>query len=235
MKLFDYKFLILLVLVLVVYFLYRELLDLKSKMKTLENNLSNNVKKIEQINDPLVQETNEISNNELFRIPLPLPPQNLEVKKMEESNVILETKEDSEEDEILSGENLAIYSNDNDKTNTYSLGDSSELEVSEINELEVSEDIEIGKDEEEKKKIILVKSEGDNNLKDSSEKSSLNTGIVIDNLPISDMVKLKLNELQCYAEEIAIDLINKEKNKKKTKSELSNEIFNYYQNKQKIV
>ena len=49
------------------------------------------------------------------------------------------------------------------------------------------------------------------------------------------MVKLKLNELQCYAEEIEIDLVNKEKNKRKTKSELSNEIFNYYQNKQKIV
>ena len=234
MKLFDYKFLILLVLVLVVYFLYRELLDLKSKMKTLENNLSNDLKKIEQINEPLVQETNEISNNELFRIPLPLPPQNLEVKR-EESNVILETKEDSEEDEILSGENLAIYSNDNDKTNTYSLGDSSELEVSEINELEVSEDIQNIDDDDEKKKIILVKSEGDNNLKDSSEKSSINTAIVIDNLPISEMVKLKLNELQCYAEEIEIDLVNKEKNKRKTKSELSNEIFNYYQNKQKIV
>ena len=233
MKLFDYKFLILLVLVLVVYFLYRELLDLKGKMKTLENNLSNEVKKIEQLNEPMVKESNEITNNELFRIPLPLPPKNLEVK-MEESNVILETKEDSEEEDILSGENLAIYSNDNDKTNTYSLGESSELEVSEINELEVSEDIEIENDEE-KKKIILVKSEGDDNLKDSSEKSSLNTGIVIDNLPISDMVKLKLNELQCYAEEIAIDLVNKEKNKKKTKSELSNEIFNYYQNKQKIV
>ena len=158
MKLFDYKFLILLVLVLVVYFLYRELLDLKSKMKTLENNLSNDLKKIEQINEPLVQETNEISNNELFRIPLPLPPQNLEVKR-EESNVILETKEDSEEDEILSGENLAIYSNDNDKTNTYSLGDSSELEVSEINELEVSEDIQNIDDDDGKKKIILVKSE----------------------------------------------------------------------------
>lgn len=234
MKLFDYKFLILLVLVLVVYFLYRELLDLKSKMKTLENNLSNDLKKIEQINEPLVQETNEISNNELFRIPLPLPPQNLEVKR-EESNVILETKEDSEEDEILSGENLAIYSNDNDKTNTYSLGDSSELEVSEINELEVSEDIQNIDDDDGKKKIILVKSEGDDNLKDSSEKSSINTAIVIDNLPISEMVKLKLNELQCYAEEIEIDLVNKEKNKRKTKSELSNEIFNYYQNKQKIV
>ncbi len=234
MKLFDYKFLILLVLVLVVYFLYRELLDLKSKMKTLENNLSNDLKKIEQINEPLVQETNEISNNELFRIPLPLPPQNLEVKR-EESNVILETKEDSEEDEILSGENLAIYSNDNDKTNTYSLGDSSELEVSEINELEVSEDIQNIDDDDEKKKIILVKSEGDDNLKGSSEKSSINTAIVIDNLPISEMVKLKLNELQCYAEEIEIDLVNKEKNKRKTKSELSNEIFNYYQNKQKIV
>ena len=238
MKLFDYKFLILLVLVLVVYFLYRELLDLKGKMKTLENNLSNEVKKIEQLNEPMVKDPNEITDNELFRIPLPLPPKNLEVK-MEEPHVILETKEDSEED-ILSGENLAIYSNDNDKTNTYSLGDSSELEVSEINELEVSEinELEVSEDienDEEKKKIVLVKSEGDDNLKDSSEKSSLNTGIVIDNLPISDMVKLKLNELQCYAEEIAIDLVNKEKNKKKTKSELSNEIFNYYQNKQKIV
>ena len=81
----------------------------------------------------------------------------------------------------------------------------------------------------------MVKSEGDDNLKDSSEKSSINTAIVIDNLPISEMVKLKLNELQCYAEEIEIDLVNKEKNKRKTKSELSNEIFNYYQNKQKIV
>ena len=40
MKLFDYKFLILLGLTLVVYFIYREILDLKTKISTLENKVT---------------------------------------------------------------------------------------------------------------------------------------------------------------------------------------------------
>ena len=50
----------------------------------------------------------------------------------------------------------------------------------------------------------------------------------IDN--ITDLLKLKLNRLQCMAEEDGIDVINI-KGKKKTKKELADEIFNRKENK----
>ena len=43
-------------------------------------------------------------------------------------------------------------------------------------------------------------------------------------------LKYKLNELQCFAEEVNVDITNNIKNKKKTKNELANDLFNYYQN-----
>lgn len=41
MKLFDYKFLILLGLTLVVYFMFREIIDLRNKIDTLESQIKN--------------------------------------------------------------------------------------------------------------------------------------------------------------------------------------------------
>ena len=76
MKLFDYKFLILLALTLVVYFIFREVLDLRKKIEALQNNIDNmSNKMLEDKNKSNV--STGINNNSntnkpvAFQIPLP--------------------------------------------------------------------------------------------------------------------------------------------------------------------
>lgn len=244
MKLFDYKFLILLGLTLVVYFIYREVLELKNKIKDLENKNNNSItdknqdkkvlenKKSEPINYiPLPPKPVKRENNVDFQIPLPPPPQNTIM--LEGSKVVDEDSENFIQDDN-SAEHLAIYSNDNEKTNSYTLGESSELQLSEDEEdldEDLDDDLEEDLDDEiqldDEKKNILVESEGDNDIVGSSEKSRNGS---INNLSVSELLKYKLNELQCFAEEVNVDIANNIKNKKKTKNELANDLFNYYQN-----
>ena len=57
MKIFDYKFLILLGLTLIVYFLYRELDTLKKQFKKFEsNNKLSDTKMLENVNNELIAE-----------------------------------------------------------------------------------------------------------------------------------------------------------------------------------
>ena len=105
------------------------------------------------------------------------------------------------------------------------MGESSEL-ISEDDNIDLPE-VEEEKELDEKKKIILVESEGDNDVSGSSEKTRNSN---INNLSVSELLKYKLNELQCFAEEVNVDITNNIKNKKKTKNELANDLFNYYQN-----
>ena len=63
MKLFDYKFLILLGLTLVVYFMFREIIDLRKKISTLEQSVDNITKKMITNNQP--------EEKSIFQIPLP--------------------------------------------------------------------------------------------------------------------------------------------------------------------
>lgn len=81
MKLFDYKFLILLGLTLVVYFMFREIMDLRNKVSTLENNLEGvNKKFLEYNNKPnkntkkTIEESTVDEKPTLFQIPLPKLP-----------------------------------------------------------------------------------------------------------------------------------------------------------------
>ena len=46
---------------------------------------------------------------------------------------------------------------------------------------------------------------------------------------ISTLMKLKLNELQCLAEENRIEIVNSNKGRKKTKTELSKELLEHFQ------
>ena len=149
MKLFDYKFLILLALTLVVYFIFREVLDLRKKVNTLKDDLEilekNQQKPIANITK------NEIENKPFFKIPLPkkknepkqleglenqiidskkevCPFSSLETNKLQsiqENNQVTESEVDNDSQ---NGERLAIYSNDNhENVDSYSLEESSEL------------------------------------------------------------------------------------------------------------
>ena len=235
MKLFDYKFLILLGLTLVVYFIYREILDLKTKISTLENKVTvgitnkdhqNNKLNNKKINElTLSNDYNEKPIN--FQIPLPPPPGNLNLELTSNIPNLVHNMEDSEDIEILnnSGEQVAIYSNDNDKTQSYSIGESSLIESDSNNDvinndggensnsLQNSDINNISNEysdlsNDSKKKTSMVKSEGDKQLNDMS---------------YADLMKYRLNELQCFAEECKIDIL-KSNGKKKTKSNLSNDI-----------
>ena len=280
MKLFDYKFLILLALTLVVYFIFREVLDLRKKV----NNLKDKVDHLEHQQPKQI--TNNINNNgnnliddkkPVFQIPLPpnpnkqkiveanqhlnkqeCVPSNLVHNKLstiEESQKISESEEEDEE-ESENGERLAIYSNDNhENDDSYSLEDSSEL-----NTQEVINNLSDTPVEDEKKKNLLVQTEGNtvNNFeKESNEENKTSTSEELDNIldlkiennviltseaksdeskvslsatNISTLMKLKLSQLQCLAEEKKIEITGAG-GKKKTKSELAKEISEVSPNK----
>ena len=122
------------------------------------------------------------------------------------------------------GEHLAIYSNDNEEDilENFSLDESSEIKT---------EDIMV---ESDKKKIILVKSEEANELNEGTDDDlsiPSNFAEVNDkDYSYNDLMKNKLNELQCIAESLKIELTNN--GKKKTKSELSKDIIKISSNSQ---
>ena len=222
MKLFDYKFLILLGLTLVVYFIYREILDLKHKVNSMETEIKQLETKSEKNPKKSIQNKKEEPKQINFQIPLPSPPkEEVEIPKLLHNQ---NCESESELEISQSGERLEIYSNDNDKTLSFSIGESSILNSDEVDEVNNNE-IQLENDDEElsKKKTILVKSEGDDDEQlESNEISSVNSR--------TDFMKLKLSELQCIAEENNIN-IKKEKGKKKTKSELSKEISELFSKK----
>ena len=231
MKLFDYKFLILLGLTLVVYFMYRELIDVKKRIKEIEAKKEN-----------VIEEKTPSNNLVDFQIPLPKKPElknndfldlKEEISKPKEdipslNHNMVESSESEQLEEHLV-EQIAIYSNDNenDKTNSYSLGESSEL-ISEDDNIDLPE-VEEEKELDEKKKIILVESEGDDKIDLFIENKD---EVKINELTNSEFLKYKLNELQCFAEEYKIDIKNNDKKgKKKTKVELANDLVNHFKYK----
>ena len=265
MKLFDYKFLILLALTLVVYFMFREIIDLRNKVDDLENKVK--VIELNPVDKPKLPNVPkpELTNKPVFQIPLPPAPVKSNItepiqlansKKLSTVNEDDATEQESETQiNSASVEKLEIYSNDNLENNDddFSIGDSSEIDLNaieeELNASVTSEESEVEDNKEEdivlqsedsKKKNLLVEFEG-TNLIGNLENLVTNSDKDIDNILSSNtsdikstqsgeysyrgLMKLKLAQLQCMAEEQNIDLINEEKGKKKTKSELSNEIL----------
>tara|TARA_B100001287_G_C22658708_1_gene519168 strand:+ start:314 stop:1135 length:822 start_codon:yes stop_codon:yes gene_type:complete len=268
MKLFDYKFLILLALTLVVYFMFREIIDLRNKI----DNLESKVNTIEyNPNQPVVKKQMEIKpakvieSKPVFQIPLPKPP--VEEKPEIGFNKILSTikEQDNDETEIESESNidssniekLEIYSNDNieDNIDDFSIGESSEIDLVDIEDQLVNESNSESKDsevlmdsdnskekEEDKKKNLLVETEGTKILETINENLQRSSDLEIDNLINSNsqsdhssvvsttlsyknLMKMKLAQLQCMAEENNISLSKNDNGKKKTKSELSKELL----------
>lgn len=249
MKLFDYKFLILLALTLVVYFIFREVLDLRKKIDTLQTNIDdlNNNKLIEDKNENNIFTGNnkESYKAPTFQIPLPKkvkveePSSNTvqcvaEVPKLihNKLSTIDESQHVSETESVADSNNeerLAIYSNDNheDVVEEFSLDETSDINTEDI--INNLSDKESSVNSEEncspKKKNLLVEIEGN----DVNEDIVDNTDINDTKHTITTLMRLKLNELQCLAEENRIEITNSNKGRKKTKTELSKDLLAHFQ------
>jgi len=247
MKLFDYKFLILLALTLVVYFIFREVLDLRNKIDTLQTNIDNNkLFENKQSNENNIDIANPQPTAVIpFQIPLPAKVKT-EVPKLvhnklstvDESQYVSETESVSNSD---NQERLAIYSNDNheDIAEDFSLDETSEMNTEDILNNISDKESNINSEEHmvSKKKTLLVEIER-NDMNEDFEGSDMNSMNDINEInaniseskhTIATLMRLKLNELQCLAEEHRIDISNSEKGRKKTKTEISNDLLQYFQ------
>lgn len=249
MKIFNYKFLILLALTFVVYFMFREILELRSKIYILED----------KVNNFQIENKKPIEKAQIMEIPL---PQNTKfIPQYNNNNALLKSNYDKTEteSETISQsskiEKLEIYSNDNHENNDISLDSTSEINdisldstfekndiilennydlsknnnfslnsTSEINLKEIEEGIILQESDEKKKSPVeLERNEVIDNMITDEYKMSES------NYTYNNLMKMKLSQLQCMAEEFKISLQNTDKSKKKTKKELSNDLVLYYQ------
>ena len=241
MKIFDYKFLIMLGLTLIVYFLYREVEALKFKVKKLEN--KNDTKKLEDKKDDVLQielpkppSENEEEKDDKIVNKINISPQINEPKqikinlsqhlekyenkdnetfinKNEENKLNSETSEEEQnsEENSESVSKLEIYSNDNEDDSHTSVLES--LETEEI----------------DKKKNQMVSNEGEEQRLNVEEEDIVELKSETKKDYVTDLlVKNKLNELQELAESLDIEIKKKNskngKLKNKTKLELANDI-----------
>lgn len=137
---------------------------------------------------------------------------------------------DSESENDNMSDNIAIYSNDNEE-NHFSNSDLEEISMANnSNNNQQSDNTDSMIPNEIDNKIIeeVTNKNEDNNIKlnvnliDESVSNEKKSDEPIGN--VSDLLKLKLNRLQCMAEEDGID-VNNLNGKKKTKKELADEIL----------
>ena len=130
MKLFDYKLILLIALTFVVYFMYRELTSLNSRLDSLEKNVNNLPKQIDQKPEPKfinfnapepnvdVQLNNNIpdettlqtTTNKLNDV---LPNESCTISTEEEDSDNLEAMNKTNAEELDEEDAVEIYSNDN--------------------------------------------------------------------------------------------------------------------------
>lgn len=251
-KLFDYKFILILSLSLVVYFLYREIELIKSKhlnnFKLIEN-IKTNENKINQIDESLNkiyldnQELKVVISNlvkQYNTINIPIKPKTpvitesvqsteLEIleKKLHKLDKTIHTKISEHSTEQQTDLNL-------EKTEEDVITNISE-EKEEINEVieeilekqEVQEDIIVDNEVivKNEDKDIVDNEEEDMELPNSSCELEIFSNDEVEK-KISELMKNKLGELQDMAERLKIEILkeNNGKSKKKTKLELVEEI-----------
>ena len=204
-RIFDYKFVIILGLSLIVYFLYREVEHLNHRVTALESD-SNNVN-VENIENSMMEE-----------IPLPLPPkQNVEIVLVNNDNMVEEySNEIHQTSSSATSEELNIYSHDVLNTNTNemdSIGIESIINMAQEDNININTNDIIDQ-------IISAK----NSPASPKEEEIVSLESKENNL--ENLMKLKLTELQYMATNMNISITVGDTKKKKTKSELANEIFN---------
>jgi len=231
--------------------MFREIIDLRKKINTLEDSIANITKQCitNNSNKVLSKPSEEKPSEEkpIFQIPLPgifsgtntgkpifqipLPTiNNNSLPTINEDILVCEIESD-EEEISLSGEHLAIYSNDNEEDiiENYSLGNSSEIITPDninnktlLNDSEDSREL-VDNHSSISTEITIPETLNFETLHLENINNDGNTSIIH---TVPDLMKHKLNELQCIAESLSIELIYN--GKKKTKSDLSKEIVNIY-------
>ena len=186
---FDIKILLIFFVMVVVYFVFKEMLKIKKDLmltKVKIDAIINNNLKLQN------EQKNKIEpkkNNKNLNFNVTNNKQQIEMVNETQENLV---KDQQNEEKIVpfvdsannTSEHLEIYSNDNCEYNNFSINDSTEINSEIIKEI---------KNETKTKNI-------------------------------DDLMKKKLVELQCMAEENQIDITN-DSGKKKTKLELSNDLI----------
>jgi hypothetical protein len=184
---FDIKILLIFFVMVVVYFVFKEMLKIKKDLMLIkvkiEALMNNNLKLQNEQKNIIVPKNNNKNVN------VPSSKQQIENVNEKQENLI---ENQQNEDKIVpfvdsannTSEHLEIYSNDNCEYNNFSINDSTEINSEIIKE-----------------------------IKDDTKTKN-----------IDDLMKKKLVELQCMAEENQIDITN-DSGKKKTKLELSNDLI----------
>lgn len=236
MGLIDFKFLILLCLAIVIYFLYKEL-DLhrkrltfcEEKIKELEHlpdNSINNTQLFNNLSNNFIENSNSLNDeNKNLSILLPIKTLNQTVKhitetSMEESSSLeisenknLNLKNNSESKIESDTKHLEIYSNDNDNNLETTISDSLMIPKTEnlTASLKITNNTEISESEQ---KIVISE----------SEQKIVNNNNEINDLNI--LSKMKLIELQNIAKNknLCLDKKVNGHQKKKTKLELIDEL-----------
>ena len=245
MGLIDFKFLILLCLAIVIYFLYKEL-DLhrkrltfcEEKIKELEHlpdNSINNTQLFNNLSNNFIENSNSLNDeNKNLSILLPIKTLNQTVKhitetSMEDSSSLeisenknLNLKNNSESKIESDTKHLEIYSNDNDNNLETTISDSLMIPKTEnlTASLKITNNTEISESEQ---KIVISESEQKIVISESEQK------IVNNNNEINDLnilSKMKLIELQNIAKNknLCLDKKVNGHQKKKTKLELIDEL-----------
>lgn len=229
MKLFDYKFIVLIGLTLTVYFLYKELNSIKNRVKYIENKNDVLLKTLE--NREVATESNNVIAHENIQIP--------NFNELSQISNVMQNLTREQIDINLGGNEIVVKSQlspISENENIILPNDScslTEIEESELQETTIENDM----NEEDAVEIYSNDNVNEINTSISSSESNIyeqnNIELLEKKLSEDDIEKFqpstllknnKLAELQDLAESLKIDL--KIEGKKKTKLQLANEIFN---------
>jgi hypothetical protein len=210
MRIFDYKFIIILGMSLVIYFLYRDIEKLSNKVTQLENNY---YKSLESFNDDETVDNNY--KDSIIELPMPI---NNDIELLMPINNDIELPMPINNDIELP---MPI---NNDQNENYNHDDLVNEEYQDDDEA-IDDIIEEYSQDNDSDKIIYSNDNEDNAT--SAVESIINLNKVSeceDN--VDELLKNnKLAELQEIAQNLEIDIINIETNKKKTKLQLAQDII----------
>ena len=198
MKFFDYKFLILLGLTLVVYFLYREVEIIKNKLK-----------KYDLLEDKKVKnETENEGDDSILQIELPPNPDDIKVeesKPVEENvkkiiniplNLNKDSKTDDKDNKELDGDDNNENDNDNDNDNNMT-SSNSEVDVNVYSNTSEKLEIYSNDDEDDNDSSVIISLEDIPKKKtkmESSEGSDNRLNEKENNLELNDSEEIKVYE-----------------------------------------
>ena len=204
-KFLDYKFILMLFLSLVVYFLYREIESISKRLSNIEKGTLNNNQALtyKEIENHIIEQLNSQEQNNLA-LDTQHVEQHLENVLESEDEIVNENKELVYEEDVQD-----MNESDNEEENI-NFNDNTMEEFSN----EVTEEVQIYSNDNEE--------ENHTSVMESLEDMTKNVDITPD---VDTLLKNKLKELQEIAKTMDISITREGSNKKKTKLQLAQDII----------